>query len=89
VELVCVFPIFSEDFGTDLATAAVKKSSNDVKLTEKDIIEAVAEKLPEIKHIHGGVYFMDCMPLTPSGKVQTKVVKEIVLKQLEKIREEC
>ncbi|XP_070493981.1 probable 4-coumarate--CoA ligase 3 [Chironomus tepperi] len=88
VELVCVFPVFSENFGTDLAAAAVKKSSSDVKLTEKDIIDIVAERLPEVKHIRGGVYFMDNMPLTPNGKVQTKVVKEIVMKEIEKIREE-
>ena len=58
-----------------------------MKLTENYIVEAVAEKLPEIKHIHGGVYFMDNMPLTPSGKVLTKVVKAIVMQKLRNIRE--
>ena len=87
VELACVFPEFDENLGTDLATAAVKKSSKDVMLTEEDIINVVAEKLPKVKQLYGGVYFMDQMPLTPSGKVQTRVVKEIVMRKLRKIRE--
>lgn len=81
VELVCVFPKFSESLGTDLAAAAVKLSPHK-KLTEYDIKNTVADALPEIQHIHGGVYFVDDMPLTPSGKVQRRMVKEKILNKM-------
>lgn len=79
VELVCVVGIYDQKIGTDFATAAVKLSPNAQEVTKEKIIDYVAEKLPEIYHLRGGVYFVDFMTMTPNGKVQRRKVKEMIL----------
>lgn len=34
------------------------------------------ETLSDYKHLRGGVYFTDELPLTPSGKVQRNIAKK-------------
>lgn len=77
VEIACVFPKYSESLGTDLAAVAVKRPLGK-NLSEEEIIKTVADVLPEVKQIYGGVYFVDDMPLTPSGKVQRRVLQELL-----------
>lgn len=31
------------------------------------------------KQLRGGIYFVDFLPMTPSGKIQRRTAKEIVL----------
>jgi 4-coumarate--CoA ligase len=79
IEASCVVGIYSEEQGTSLATAVVKLSE---KVDEKFIVDFIASKLPITKQLHGGVFFVDKIPMTPSGKVQRRIVQEMIFKKL-------
>lgn len=55
----------------------VKKEGTTV--TEDEIRKYVSDKLPYFKHLTG-VYFVDSLPRTPSGKILRRKAKEIVEK---------
>lgn len=81
VVLVSVFgvphPIHSE-----VPTAMVIKSASatsEASLTEKQIEMYVEKHLPEYKWLKGGVYFVDQMPTTASGKIIKRMCKEWVM----------
>lgn len=38
------------------------------------------DNFADYKKLRGGVYFVDALPLTPSGKVIRRLVKEIAIK---------
>jgi 4-coumarate--CoA ligase len=57
-------------------TAAVVKKVGFEKLTEKQIIEHVAKNLPLHKQLHGGVVFMDSLPMTVTGKILKRVIRD-------------
>lgn len=78
IEASCVVGVYSEEQGTSLATAVVKRCE---KIDEKFIVDFIAKKLPITKQLHGGVIFVDKIPMTPSGKVQRKVVQEMICKK--------
>lgn len=80
VAAVCVVGIPAEVF--DLATAlVVRKGSVDSKVPDSvEVKKKVEEALPWYKHLKGGVYFADELPLTPSGKVMRRSVRDIVLR---------
>lgn len=59
-----------DDFCYNLLAAGVVKLQGYEDLTEKDIADYVASRLPEQKHLHGGVYFYNELPMTLSGKIQ-------------------
>lgn len=80
VELVSVVGI-PDPIATNLPAAVVVRRPGFEELTEAFIIEYVAEKLPEYKHLHGGVHFVDELPMTASGKIQKRYVKVIALKE--------
>ncbi|KAL5275825.1 hypothetical protein ACFFRR_001580 [Megaselia abdita] len=63
---------------TDLPAALVVKRPES-NLKEKDIIDYVSEKMADFKHLRGGVYFVDNIPKTASGKNVRKKVKELVI----------
>ncbi|XP_068083080.1 luciferin 4-monooxygenase isoform X2 [Anabrus simplex] len=48
------------------------------KVTEKELVDLVQDKLAEHKWLRGGVRFVDELPMTPSGKVQRRKVREMV-----------
>lgn len=56
------------------AALVVKKEGADV--SGECIQKYVAEKMPHFKHLSGGVYFVDSLPRTASGKVIRKSVQE-------------
>ncbi|GAB0092214.1 4-coumarate--CoA ligase 1 [Sergentomyia squamirostris] len=60
---------------TDLPAAVVVRKEG-ATVSEGEISDLVATKLSETKHLRGGVYFVDQLPLTPSGKVIKTKVKE-------------
>lgn len=60
---------------TYLATAAIVKKKN-FDLTEQMVIDHVANHFPFHKHLHGGVVFMDSLPMTASGKVMKRLIRD-------------
>lgn len=72
---------------SNLPAAVVVKRPDFDDLSEQFIIDFVAEKLPEYNQLHGGVYFVDELPMTPSGKIQKRFVKVIAIREY-KIRME-
>ncbi|EAT37104.1 AAEL010853-PA [Aedes aegypti] len=83
VATCCVVGIPTETF--DLATAlVVRKDAVSPVPTAKEIEKKVEESLAWFKHLKGGVYFAAELPLTPSGKVVRRAVRDIVV-QMKKI----
>uniref|UniRef100_A0A1A9VRF4 AMP-dependent synthetase/ligase domain-containing protein n=1 Tax=Glossina austeni TaxID=7395 RepID=A0A1A9VRF4_GLOAU len=74
---VCVCGIPDISSGHLLAAAIVKKSNS--TLTENDVYDYVASKMAHFKHLRGGVYFLDSLPKTPSGKNIRREVNNICI----------
>ncbi|GAB0092212.1 4-coumarate--CoA ligase 1 [Sergentomyia squamirostris] len=72
---------------TDLP-AAVVVCKEGATVSEGEISNLVASKLSETKHLCGGVYFVDQLPLTPSGKIIKSKVKETAI-ELYESRKQC
>jgi acyl-coenzyme A synthetase/AMP-(fatty) acid ligase len=51
------------------------------KCTQDEICKFVADRLPEYKHLHGGVRFLDKLPVNKGGKMDRKALLELALKQ--------
>uniref|UniRef100_A0A1B0D5Z3 Acyl-coa synthetase n=1 Tax=Phlebotomus papatasi TaxID=29031 RepID=A0A1B0D5Z3_PHLPP len=77
VEYVAVVGVPDAVF-TDLPAAMVVRKEGGT-VTEKEISQLVASQLSNPKHLRGGVYFVNKLPLTPSGKVIKRKVKETVI----------
>ncbi|XP_063705109.1 probable 4-coumarate--CoA ligase 1 [Culicoides brevitarsis] len=73
---ICAVAVEDLKNGTDLPSVVIVRPSN-FELSEKQIIEILNENLTEMKTLRGGIYFVDSLPMTPSGKVQRRIVKEI------------
>lgn len=71
---VCVVGI-PDMISGDLATAVIVKDFNNA-LTEQDVIDEVTRNFPQFKRLHGGAYFVDTLPLTPSGKIKKREVRK-------------
>ncbi|XP_055594087.1 probable 4-coumarate--CoA ligase 1 [Uranotaenia lowii] len=54
--------------GTDLPAALVMKAEGD-ELDANQIHQKMKAVLPDYKLLHGGVYFVDSLPMTPNGKL--------------------
>lgn len=81
VEFVSVVGI-PDSIATNLPAALiVKRPEFEDDLTEQYIMDYVAERLPEYKHLHGGAHFVDELPMTASGKIQKRFVKVIAIKE--------
>lgn len=78
IETVCVIGIPDLVAG-DLPAAVVTKSPQ-CKVTEQYILNLCESELTDFKQLRGGVYFVDKIPLTPSGKVQKMKLLEMILK---------
>ena len=74
---VCVVGI--EEIGTDLPAAVVIKAKNS-SLTEAEIVRAVDEQVSDYKRLRGGVYFVDEFPMTPSGKIKRRYLRDLATK---------
>uniref|UniRef100_A0A6P4F7C9 4-coumarate--CoA ligase 1-like n=1 Tax=Drosophila rhopaloa TaxID=1041015 RepID=A0A6P4F7C9_DRORH len=81
VEEVCVIGIYDEQQG-DAAGALVVKSKGS-SITEKDISDHVAKRLPSVqKQLHAGVQFTDKLPANPNGKTLRRIARvEFVAKK--------
>ncbi|XP_037944665.1 luciferin 4-monooxygenase-like [Teleopsis dalmanni] len=72
----CVFSSY-DAVDMDRATAAVIVK-NGSQLSELDIREHVAKRLQERMHLHGGVYIVDSLPKTTTGKNVRRKAKEMI-----------
>jgi 4-coumarate--CoA ligase len=68
----------------NLPAAVIKLKNGFESLQEKEVIEYVAEKLPEYKQLHGGVYFVDKIPMTKNDKILKREAKEIATRLYQK-----
>lgn len=59
--------------------AAVVIKSCDSILTADDIRNFVSQKTPHYKHLEGGVYFVDYLPRTATGKVLRREVAKLAI----------
>lgn len=81
---VSVGPV-PDPIAVDLPAALVVKLPG-ATITEADIIRAVESTFAKHKHLHGGVYFIDEIPVTPSGKVKRNAIRTL-LKELHENRQ--
>uniref|UniRef100_T1H1B7 AMP-binding enzyme C-terminal domain-containing protein n=1 Tax=Megaselia scalaris TaxID=36166 RepID=T1H1B7_MEGSC len=72
---ICVVGI--PDVVTINLPAALVIRKNGSTLSQEAIQKYVADKMPHYKHLTGGVYFVDSLPRTPSGKILRRKAKEI------------
>lgn len=72
---VCVVGLFDQVLHVDLPTAVVQLR-RDCTLSEQRVIDHVAEKLADFKHLRGGVFFADELPITKSGKLQRYEIRK-------------
>ncbi|XP_019525799.2 probable 4-coumarate--CoA ligase 1 [Aedes albopictus] len=78
VAAVCVVGIPGEP--NDLATALVVRKSDCAEVVDAtETVRKVNQQLPDYKHLRGGVYFAKELPLTPSGKVLRRKVRDFIL----------
>lgn len=73
----CVVGVLEEDKGNDLVYAFVIKDPLKCQLNENEIVTYVNSKVIHAKHLRGGVHFVDNLPMTPSGKIQSRNVRKI------------
>jgi acyl-coenzyme A synthetase/AMP-(fatty) acid ligase len=83
IKEVCVVGI--EAIDTDLPAALIVKSEGS-DLTEEEVVKIVDGQVSEYKRLHGGAYFVDELPMTPSGKIKRREVKEIVTNMYNEIK---
>jgi 4-coumarate--CoA ligase len=80
----CVVGIFEEDKGNDLIFAFVIKDLQKLELKQEDIVTYVNTKVIDAKRLRGGVHFIESLPMTPSGKILRRKVKEIAKEMYDK-----
>ncbi|CAG9805901.1 unnamed protein product [Chironomus riparius] len=71
---VCVVGL-PDPIEIEIPAALIVRETNS-NIVESVIIE-VTNDLPSYKQLRGGIFFIDALPLTPSGKVKRKEAKEI------------
>uniref|UniRef100_A0A1I8JUU0 Uncharacterized protein n=1 Tax=Anopheles funestus TaxID=62324 RepID=A0A1I8JUU0_ANOFN len=80
---VCVVGIpADEEHTTELPTAAVVRVAGNA-LSANQVTEIVDRKVSDFKRLRGGVYFLDHLPKTQSGKILRRKVLEKVLQLVE------
>lgn len=62
----------------EIPTALVVREANS-DVDENDVLEVTSD-LPTYKRIRGGVFFVDALPRTNTGKVERKKSKELAIK---------
>uniref|UniRef100_A0A1B0AXC9 AMP-dependent synthetase/ligase domain-containing protein n=1 Tax=Glossina palpalis gambiensis TaxID=67801 RepID=A0A1B0AXC9_9MUSC len=68
-----------------VACAVVKtKDSEGENLNEAKVYQFVEEELPPVYHLKGGIYFLERLPRTGSGKLLRRKVIEMLQKKLQK-----
>ncbi|CAH2992125.1 unnamed protein product [Chilo suppressalis] len=57
--------------------AIAKRPGRDVK--PQEIFDLVREKMPDLRQLYGGLFFVEAIPMTASGKVHRTKIKETTL----------
>lgn len=78
VSNVCVVGI-PDLVKTDLPAAVIVRKRFGHKITSEEIKNIIKEKCSDFKHLRGGVYFVETLPMTPSGKILRRIVKTIAV----------
>lgn len=84
VMMVCVVGIPDEFKTLDLPAAVIVKTKES-SLSKEYILNKTMQDLPDYKQLRGGVYFVDEFPMTPSGKIKRKVVRDSTIKLFQAI----
>uniref|UniRef100_A0A1L8DZ42 Putative acyl-coa synthetase n=1 Tax=Nyssomyia neivai TaxID=330878 RepID=A0A1L8DZ42_9DIPT len=63
---------------TDLPAAVVVRK-NGTSVTEDDLAQLIEKNVPDYKKLRGGVYFVNELPMTPSGKIKKIKVKDLAV----------
>jgi 4-coumarate--CoA ligase len=58
----------------------IQKRKDCGNLTEYEVIQYVATKMPEYKQLHGGVFFVDKMPISTNGKILKREARDKAIK---------
>ena len=77
VMMSAVVGVFDMEIFLDIIYAFVIIDKSKVELTEEFVMNYVNSRVIEAKRITGGVQFVDKFPLTPSGKVLNRELKEV------------
>uniref|UniRef100_A0A453Z3S0 AMP-dependent synthetase/ligase domain-containing protein n=1 Tax=Anopheles quadriannulatus TaxID=34691 RepID=A0A453Z3S0_ANOQN len=65
--------------GNDLPVALAVRQQEGTVLEGQDIVDGLAEVVSDFKRLRGGVFFVDELPMTPSGKVVRRRCKEMAI----------
>lgn len=76
VKMACVFGIDDYESG-DLPAVAIIKIENS-QIDEKYVYDYIAQQCADSRKLRGGVYFVDSLPTTPSGKILRREMKRLV-----------
>lgn len=57
--------------------AFVIKDPSNTALNEKFIVNHISSKVIDAQRLRGGVYFVDSLPMTTTGKIRRTSVREI------------
>lgn len=74
VAQICVVGVPEPGTGDELAAAVVVRRVPD--LTEQEVCSIVEERCQEEKWLRGGVWFVDRLPMTASGKVKRREARD-------------
>lgn len=77
IKLVSIVGI-PDDECMELPAAAIVKGEGCV-VTESEINEILSSNLNDANRLRGGIYFFNSLPMTPSGKILRRKVREIVM----------
>ncbi|XP_077539494.1 putative 4-coumarate--CoA ligase 2 [Haemaphysalis longicornis] len=73
---VCVVGLPQPEYGEAAAAFVVLKTGHEGKVTGEAIKKIVADNLAKHNHLLGGVYFLDSLPRTGTGKAQRSVLQK-------------
>lgn len=76
IKAACVVAVPGPD-SFDLPAAAVVKNT-DANINEQDIVEFMEKTFPESKQLTGGIYFMDSLKSSTSGKIFRNQMKDVI-----------
>ncbi|XP_055296968.1 probable 4-coumarate--CoA ligase 3 [Sitodiplosis mosellana] len=79
IKSVCVVGIPDQEVG-DLPAAVIVQNDNETPITSDEVEQMITNHFADYKRLRGGVYFVESLSLTPSGKVLRRCVKEIAIK---------
>uniref|UniRef100_A0A182P6E2 Mediator of RNA polymerase II transcription subunit 24 n=1 Tax=Anopheles epiroticus TaxID=199890 RepID=A0A182P6E2_9DIPT len=65
--------------GNDLPVVLAVRQHEGTTVQGQDIVDGLAEVVADFKRLRGGVFFVDSLPMTPSGKIVRRRCKEMAI----------